>query len=59
MNEKMAGICQIMSTLEIKVQVLEADKGTCTSKLTMLCLQVCQAKLAAIQLLNACMLSIE
>ena len=48
---------------------LEADKGTCTSEApeepakrkrrTPLCLQVCQAKLAAIHLLNACMLSIE
>ena len=68
-NEKMEGICQILSTLEIKVQALEADKGTCTSEApaepakrkrrTPLCLQVCQAKLAAIHLLNACMLSIE
>ena len=58
-----------LSTLEIKVQALEADKGTCTSEApaepakrkrrTSLCLQVCQAKLAAIHLLNACMLSIE
>ena len=48
---------------------VEADKGTCTSEApaepakrkrrTPLCLQVCQAKLAAIHLLNACMLSIE
>ena len=68
-NEKMEGICQKLSTLEIKVQALEADKGTCTSEApaepakrkrrTPLCLQVCQAKLAAIHLLNACMLSIE
>ena len=28
-NEK---ICQKLSTLEIKVQALEADKGTCTSE---------------------------
>ncbi|KAL5499555.1 hypothetical protein EMCRGX_G010990 [Ephydatia muelleri] len=31
-NEKMEGICQKLSTLEIKVQALEADKGTCTSE---------------------------
>ena len=53
-----------MSTLEIKVQALEADKGTCTSEApaepekrkrrTPLCLQVCQANLAVIHLLNAC-----
>ena len=58
-----------LSTLEIKVQALEADKGTCTSEApacrackkekTYSVLQVCQAKLAAIHLLNACMLSIE
>eukprot|EP00731_Ephydatia_muelleri_P011247 Em0006g141a len=49
-NEKMEGICQKLSTLEIKVQALEADKGTCTSEApaepakrkrrTPLCLQV-------------------
>ena len=43
-----------LSTFEIKVQALEADKGTCTSEApaepakrkrrTSLCLQVCQAK---------------
>ena len=68
-NEKMEGICQKLSTLEIKLQALEADKGTCTSEApeepakrirrTKLCLQVCQAKLAAIHLLNASILSIE
>ena len=31
-NEKMEGICQKLSTLEIKVQALEADKGTSTSE---------------------------
>ena len=64
-NDKMEGICQKLSTLEIKVQALEADKGTCTSEApeepakrkrrTQSCLQVCQAKLAAIHLFNACM----
>ena len=59
----------LSSLAVVEHQALEADKGTCTSEApaepakrkrrTPLCLQVCQAKLAAIHLLNACMLSIE
>ena len=65
-NEKIEGICQKLSTLEIKVQALEAHKGTCTSEApaepekrksrTPFCFQVCQAKLAAFHLLNACVI---